>query len=89
MDRISIDRRFILTYHIYIKIKDPANSQVSTSDDLTGPPPPLLPVPTQLVSLPLQLMKAPVPAESYVIHLYSPAMSTGSSQVGAVLSPPC
>ena len=43
--------------------------------------------------IPLQLMKAAVPAESYVIHLssdlYSPAMSTGSSQVGAVLSPPC
>ena len=24
-----------------------------------------------------------------LLHLYSPAMSTGSSQVGAVLSPPC
>ena len=41
-------------------------------------------------------MKAAVPAERYVIylfiflhHLESPAMSTGSSQVGAVLSPPC
>ena len=39
-------------------------------------------------------MKAAVPAESYVIylfiflhHLESPAMSTGSSQLGAALSP--
>ena len=44
--------------------------------------------------IPLQLMKAAVPAESYVIylfiflhHLESPVMSTGSSQVGAALSP--
>ena len=44
--------------------------------------------------LPLQLMKAAVPAESYIIylfiflhHLESPAMSTDSSQVGAALSP--
>ena len=42
---------------------------------------------------PLQLMKAAVPAESYILfiilhrHLYSPAMSTGSSQVGAALFP--
>ena len=43
---------------------------------------------------PLQLMKAAVPAESYVIylfiflhHLESPAMSKGSNQVGAALSP--
>ena len=38
----------------------------------------------------LQLMKAAVPAESYILfiifhrHLYSPAMSTVSSQVGAL-----
>ena len=43
--------------------------------------------------LPLQLMKAAVPAESYTLfiflhhHLESPAMSTGNSQVGAALSP--
>ena len=43
--------------------------------------------------LPLQLMKAAVPAESYTLfiflhrHLESPTMSTGSSQVGAALSP--
>ena len=41
----------------------------------------------------LQLMKAAVPAESYTLfiilhyHLDSPAMSTGSSQVGAALFP--
>ena len=45
------------------------------------------------VSLPLQLMKAAVPAENYILliifhrHLYSPAMSTVSSQVGAALFP--
>ena len=51
-----------------------ANSQVSTSYNLTGPPPPLLPVfplaapPNTGVSLPLQLMKAAVPAESYTLY---------------------
>ena len=66
---------------------------------LTYLPPPLLPVPPLAapanteVSLPLQLMKAAVPAESYTLfiilhrHLYSPAMSTVSSQVGAALFP--
>ena len=45
------------------------------------------------VSVPLQLMKAAVPAESYTLfiilhhHLDSPAMSTGSSQVGDALFP--
>ena len=39
------------------------------------------------------MMKAAVPAESYILfiilhrHVYSPAMSTGSSQVGAALFP--
>ena len=43
--------------------------------------------------LPLQLMKAAVPTESYMLsiiynrHLYSPAMSTASNQVGAALFP--
>ena len=72
---------------------------INNSDNLTAPPPPLLPVPPLAelanteVSLPLQLMKAAVPAESYILfiilhrHLYSPAMSTGSSQVGAALFP--
>ena len=38
-------------------------------------------------------MKAAVPAESYILsiifhhHLYSPAMSTASNQVGAALFP--
>ena len=47
----------------------------------------------KLNCLPLQLMKAAVPAESYSLfiilhrHFYSPAMSTGSSQVGAALFP--
>jgi hypothetical protein len=42
---------------------------------------------------PLQLTKAAVPAENYIIyssffhHHESPAMSKGSSEVGAVLSP--
>ena len=79
--------------------ENPANSRVSTSDNLTGLPPPLLPVhplaaPANTeVSLPLELMKATVQAENYslfiILHhrLYSPAMSTGSSQVGAALFP--
>ena len=43
--------------------------------------------------LPLQLMKAAVSAESYILsiifhrRLYSPAMSTVSCQVGAALFP--
>ena len=45
------------------------------------------------VSLRLQLIKAAVPAESYILfiifhrHLYSPAMSIVSSQVGAAVYP--
>ena len=68
-------------------------------NNLTGPPPPLLSVPPLVapanteVSLPLQLIKAAVPAESYTLfiilhsHLDPPVMSTGSSQVGAALFP--
>ena len=72
---------------------------VSTSDNLTRPSPPLLPffplmaLANTLLSLCLQLIKATVPAESYMLsiifhrHLYFPAMSTTSNQVGATLFP--
>ena len=66
---------------------------------VSRPPPPLLPVSALAapfntgVSLPLQLMKATVRAESYnissffiVIHK-TPTMSTDNSQVGVALSP--
>ena len=73
--------------------------QVSTSDNLTGPPPPSLPVPRLVapvnteVSLPFQLMKAAVPAERYNLviifhrHLCTPAMSLNISQVDVALFP--
>ena len=57
------------------------------------PVPPLAAPANTEVSLPLQLMKAAVPAKSYMLfiilhrHLDSPAMSTGNSQVGAALFP--
>ena len=77
---------------------NPAHSQVSTSNSLIQPPPPLLPTsplaaPANiLVSLLLQLMKATVLAESSeYIHFHcdlsAPAMSTDMSQVGVALFP--
>ena len=50
----------------------PANSQVSTSDNLSQPPPPLLtvfPLNTWVI-LPLQLMKATVLAESSNLSIF-------------------
>ena len=62
--------KHILETAYQLILKNPANSQVSTSNSLNRPPPPLLPVSplvapaNTLVSLPLKLIKAAVLAES-------------------------